>query len=299
MTLGAGALVLCSGTLAPGTSFADRLAAARDAGYQAVSMWGRDYDAARGAGLRDADMRAMLADHGLVVAEVDPVWSWTPGAAALHIPPEHDELGIFRYDVPAVFRIAEALGARSLNVVDVIGGTWGTEEGAEAFARLCDAAAERGLLVHLEWLAWSRVPDLETAWGLVRRADRPNGGLTVDTWHCARTGTTPAQLRALPGARVLAVQINDGPAQAEADLIDETMHRRLLPGNGAFDLAGYLGALRDTGAAAPVGVEVFSDDLHARDASVAARAGADAARAVLSAARWGDAVQPTAARTQR
>jgi sugar phosphate isomerase/epimerase len=297
--LGPDALVLCSGTLAPDTTFEDRLAAARDGGYQAVSMWGRDYDTARGGGRGDADIRALLADHGLAVAELDPVWSWTPGAAEVRIPAELDPLDVFHYDTPTLLRIAEAVGARSLNVVDIVGGTWGTEQGAEAFAHLCDQAAERGLLVHLEWLPWSRVPDLDAAWDIVRLADRPNGGLTIDTWHCARAGTTPAQLRALPGARVLALQVNDGPAQAEADLIDETMHRRLLPGSGAFDLIGYLGALRDIGASVPVGVEVFSDDLYARGATAAARVGAEAARAVLGTARWGQANQATEARTQR
>ncbi len=174
----------------------------------------------------------MLADHGLAVAELDPAWWWTPGAASFSIPPELDPIDVFRFDERELFRIGELVGARSLNAADVLGGNWGVEEAAAAFAALCDRAADHGLLVHLEWLAWSRIPDLATAWDVVRLADRPNGGLNVDTWHCARAGTTAEDLRAVPGERVLAVQLDDGPAEAEDDLVEATLHRRLLPGDG-------------------------------------------------------------------
>ena len=205
----------------------------------------------------------MIADHGLVVAELDPAWWWTPGAAGFSIPAELDPVDVFRHGEAELFRIAEVLGARSLNVADALGGRWSVDEGASAFAALCDRAAEHGLLVHLEWLAWSRVPDLATAWEIVRWADRPNGGLNVDMWHCARTGTTPEDLLAIPGERILAVQVDDGPALAEDDLVEATLHHRLVPGAGEFDLVGYLVALRTIAAVGPIGVEVFSDDLHA------------------------------------
>jgi sugar phosphate isomerase/epimerase len=117
-------------------------------------------------------------------------------------------------------------------------------------------------------------------------ADRPNGGLNVDTWHCARTGTAADDLRALPGERVLAIQLDDGPLLPEENLIDATLHDRVLPGEGEFDLAGYLGALRDIGVRCPVGVEVFSDSLHASGPRAAARAAADASAKVLSSVGW-------------
>jgi sugar phosphate isomerase/epimerase len=284
--LGAGDLVLCSGTIPRDTSFRDRLEAAAAAGYGGISLWGRDYERARADGHDDADIAKMLDDHGLVVAEIDPAWWWTPGAAHVRIPPELDTLAVFGHGESELLRIAEVVGARSLNAADVLGGPWSIEQGAEAFAQLCDRAAEHGLLVHLEWLAWSKVPDLSSAWQIVRLADRPNGGLNIDTWHCARTGVTPADPRTLPGARVLTIQLDDGPLAAENDLIHATLHERLLPGQGAFELAGYLGALADTGTGAPIGVEVFSDVLHASGARAAAQAAAQATRAVLGSSRW-------------
>ncbi len=286
MTLGPRDLVLCSGTLPRHTSFRERLAAASAAGYTAVSMWGRDYERARRDGHDDHEMRTMLDDHGLCVAEVDPAWWWTPGADAVVIAPELDPFDVFCHGADDLFGMAERLGARSLNAADVLGGRWTLAEAAEAFAALCDRAAEHGLLVHLEWLAWSRIPDLDSAWEVVRAAGRHNGGLNIDVWHCGRTGTTPDDLRALPGDRVLAIQLDDAPAAPEADLLEATLHERLLPGEGDLEVVGYLEAMRDMGVRAPVGVEVFSDSLHDRGATTAAAESARATRMVLAAARW-------------
>ncbi|HZU80452.1 MAG TPA: sugar phosphate isomerase/epimerase [Acidimicrobiales bacterium] len=274
-------LVLCAGTLPRGTSFRDRLRAASAAGFTGVSLWGRDVQAAVDDGLSFADMRALLDDHGLFVAEMDPAWWWLPGAADVHIPPEVDPLDVFRFGERELFDFAEALGARSLNAVDVFGGDWSVDAAAEAFAGLCTRAAERGLLVHIEWLAWSRIPDLATALRIVELAGAPNGGVNVDAWHVARAGTTLQELHSVPGALVLAVQLDDGPAEAEPDLMHATLHDRRLPGDGDFDLYGLLQVLHEIGSAAPIGVEVFSDELHRTGPDEAAARAAMATRALL------------------
>ena len=77
--LGPQDLVLCAGTI-PRASFAERVTAAAEAGFSGISLFLSDYRAARASGLSDADMRARLADHGLEIAELDPLMSWLPGA---------------------------------------------------------------------------------------------------------------------------------------------------------------------------------------------------------------------------
>jgi hypothetical protein len=79
---------------------------------------------------------------------------------------------------------------------------------------------------------------------------------------------------------VLGVQLDDGPAVAEPDLVAATLHDRALPGEGDFDLVPLCRAL--SGSPAPVGVEVFSDALHAIGAKGAASRAADATRALLA-----------------
>jgi sugar phosphate isomerase/epimerase len=281
VTLGAKDTVLCSGTLRTGITFRERLAATRAGGFTGLSLWGRDYQEARDEGLSDTDIRLLLADHGLSVAELDPAWWWLPGVSEIHIPPEHDGERIFAFGERELFAVAESMGARSLNAVDVFGGTWSPDEAAAAFAGLCDRAAEHDLLVHLEFLPWSRIPDLAAAWQVVREADRPNGGLMLDAWHYFRSGPDGTLLRSIPGASILGVQLCDAPAAAEANPLHATLHERLLPGDGELALGTLLADLRATGATAPIGVEVFSDELHALDPEAVGRSAGQSLRAVL------------------
>jgi sugar phosphate isomerase/epimerase len=230
------ATVLCAGTLGSGVPFLSRVAAARAGGFDHLSLWGRDYEDARNEGLSDRDLRTILDDAGLSVAELDPAWWWLPGAADVHIAPEHDSERIFSFGEAELFAVADALGARSLNAVDVFGGPWSLDDAAESFADLCRRADEHGLLVQLE--------------------------LAVDAWHYFRSGSaTGNTLRSVPGERIVGVQLCDAPAVAESDLLHATLHERLLPGQGELDLAGLLADLRATGTTAPIGVEVFSDAL--------------------------------------
>jgi sugar phosphate isomerase/epimerase len=63
------------------------------------------------------------------------------------------------------------------------------------------------------------------------------------------------------------------------------MHRRLLPGDGDGDVAGFVRLLDEIGAKAPIGVEVISDELAALAPEEAARRAGSATRAVLARAR--------------
>jgi sugar phosphate isomerase/epimerase len=281
VTLGARDTVLCSGTLRAGLSFRERVAAAGAGGFTGISLWGRDYQVARDEGLGDGDIRLLLDDHGLSVGELDPAWWWLPGASEIHIPPEHDHEQIFRYTEPELFAVADAVGARSLNAVDVFGGTWNLDEASAAFAGLCDRAADHGLLVHLEFLPWSRIPDLATAWQVVDAADRPNGGLMLDAWHYFRSAPDGELLRSIPGTSILWVQLSDAPATPEADPLHATLHERLLPGDGEFPLQTLLADLQATGCAAPLGIEVFSDVLHAQHPKEVGRRAGEALRRLL------------------
>jgi sugar phosphate isomerase/epimerase len=277
-------LVLCAGTVL-GTPFFERLAPARACGFAGVSMQPADYHALRGEGVSDAEIRARVADHGLQISEFDAVTTWFAG----HEPPAGWDpalAGMLRANTAgAVCQVAGSLGARSVTVVEFYGVPAAVDTAAAGFSDVCDRAADHGLLAHLEFLPWGGIPDLRTAWEIVRRADRANGGLLIDSWHLFRSGSTLAELAAVPGDKVLYVQIDDAPADAEADLSDETQHRRLLPGDGSFDLVGLVRTLDTIGSTAPIGVEVFSDELAGRPVDEVAQRCADASRSVLLAAR--------------
>jgi sugar phosphate isomerase/epimerase len=266
-----GDLVVTGSTLG-NPPFETLVRAAAEGGFKGLSLWPREsYFSAREAGFSDADLRTMLDDHGVVVNDVDALMLWLgAGEAPLPGPPE-DKL----------FEAGEALGARLLNVVMMSPGPASVELMAERFAGVADRAAEHGLRAHLEFVPFMAVPDATTAWRVVELAGRPNTGIMVDSWHCFRGATTEADLRAIPGDRVLGVQLNDAPAEPMENPIEETLHHRLLPGEGAIDLAGLVGLLRERGCPAPFTAEVFSDDLIASGTpfEIARRVG-DAMRAL-------------------
>ena len=83
----------------------------------------------------------------------------------------------------------------------------------------------------------------------------------------------------------MAVHVDDADAAPAGTLLDDTLHRRRVPGEGAFPLVDYVRMLDEIGVSAPFGVEVLSDELHALPAVEAARRAVDATRAVLAAAR--------------
>ena len=221
-------------------------------------------------------MRALLAEHGVVVAEIEVLNAWRPGVRVGRSAPSADE----------VFAVAAAVGARSICVVEGPGSPPPLDEAARIFGALCDRAADAGLLLHFEFWPGSAL-DLATASAIVAAADRPNGGLTVDTWHLARTTGGMDLLRTLPGRHVVALQLCDSPAVTgpEADYMTATMTQRLVPGDGALDLIGFLRTLDAIGCTAPVGVEIWSETLAAEPPrEVATRVGA-AMRALLAGGR--------------
>jgi sugar phosphate isomerase/epimerase len=274
--LGPDDLVLHAGTLRM-ASVAEKCAAALAGGFRALTLWPSDLERARGDGLGFADVRRMIADHGLVVADLDALLCWLPGE---EIPP-----GVPAAPEEDFYVIAERVGGRSLNVVQGFGTHVDLDRAAEALAGVCDRAREHGLLVTLEYLPWSGIPDAKTALAIVERAGRANATLMFDSWHTFRGPTDDAQLAALPGARIGSVQLNDAPAEPAADLVAETLSERLLPGAGAIPLARWLRILDRIGSRAPIGVEVFSQALDALPPVEVGRLCGEAVRRVLSAAR--------------
>lgn len=259
--LGRDDLVLCSGTLL-GHGLNGLVEGAVAGGFAGITLWPQDVAGARAAGLSDGEMRALVEDHGLVVADLDPLLDWTPQAL-----PRPGEAQITLAPEAEFYAMAETFGARSLNVAQGFGAELDLDRAAEDLAGVCDRAAEHGLLITVEFLPWSGIPTADVALDLVRRVGRPNATVMLDTWHWFRGGADLALLRALPADSIGGIQLNDAPADVPADLVTESMQARLMPGEGAIPLGDVLQILTEKGVQVPIGVEVF----HARHASLSAR----------------------------
>ncbi|HEY3263219.1 MAG TPA: sugar phosphate isomerase/epimerase [Pseudonocardiaceae bacterium] len=262
-------LVISSYTLGTEASFEERVRAAAAAGFAGIGLRAENYVDARRAGLDDAAMHAVLREHGMTVMEVEYLTGWGT---------EGDRDAAQQEKERTVFHLARTFGVGHLNAgllekppLDAV---------PAAFGALCRRAGE--LTVALEFMPYSGVPDLATAWAVVDRCGEPNSALLVDAWHWTRSRAAPDDLGPVPAERIVSIQLCDVAAEPMPVPRQESLHHRLPPGRGFGDVAGMLRALRDHGVRPVViAVEVISDELVARGVDGAARTVMAAAREVL------------------
>lgn len=259
--------------------FMDRLAYARAAGFDALSIFTEEWRGLMKGGMTPEQFRKQLADAGVTLTDFEGVMNWIPGRVSGASAEWSEQLD--RLTGENIFPLAVAAGAPTVLVGDMNPEPVDIDQAVAGFAALCDLAARHGLRVELEFMPFGGIPDLASAWEIVRRADRPNGGLLIDSWHFFRSNSSLDLLAKIPGDKIFAVQLNDAPAKGEADLLEETMHRRRLPGEGDFDLAGLIVALKRTGFPGPYGIESYSDDFAQRGGAEIAQRCATALDRVL------------------
>jgi 4-hydroxyphenylpyruvate dioxygenase len=139
-------------------------------------------------------------------------------------------------------------------------------------------AADRGLRIAYEALAWgTHVSTWDASWDAVRRADSPALGLCLDSFHVLSRGGNPAGFAAVPGEKLFFLQLADAP-QLRMDVLQWSRHHRLFPGQGAFDLPGFLAGVLAAGYTGPWSLEVFNDVFRQSDP---ARTAVDAMRSLL------------------
>jgi sugar phosphate isomerase/epimerase len=278
MTAGAG-LCLWAGSVQR-LDFDQRIEAAHAGGFDSTSLFPYEVHRARREGVTDAELRARFEDAGVRVAVIDPLARWLPTwSSPGDLPaddPAHGDLG-----PDEVFAMAVAFGADLISVLALYDPPVSAEVGGPAFAALCDRAAEHGLRLQLEFIPGTGIHDLTAAWEIVRAADRPNGGVLLDTWHFFRSDSSFDLLEELPADRIFGLQIEDAPAEFPADPAHESLHGRLLPGEGGLDLERFLATVADK---VPLltGPEVFSDQLGALPAAELGRRLGESTRAALA-----------------
>jgi sugar phosphate isomerase/epimerase len=266
-------LVVSSYTLGTEVGFEDRVRAAAAAGYEGIGLRAENYWDAQATGLDDTAIREIAARNGVPIREVEYITAWGT---------QDDRDAAQQEKERAVFHMARAFGVRHLNTglleklpLDVM---------TDAFAALCDRAGD-DLTVALEFMPYSGVPDLATAWQIIDDADRANSALIVDLWHWARAGTTPADLDPVPADRIVALQLCDVLEHPMQPPRAESLGHRLPPGQGYGNAVGLVRALRDKGVQPRVvTAEVISNELVSRGVDTAAHTTANAAREVLRAA---------------
>jgi 4-hydroxyphenylpyruvate dioxygenase len=139
----------------------------------------------------------------------------------------------------------------------------GIDRAAADFRELGERAKARGLRVGFEALAWGKhVSDYRDAWEIVRRADHPNIGIILDSFHILAPGFPTSAIPSIPGDRIFLVQLADAP-QLELDVLSWSRHHRSFPGQGDLPVGDFMEALAATGYRGPLSLEIFNDEFRA------------------------------------
>jgi sugar phosphate isomerase/epimerase len=257
-------------------SFEDRCRAAAAGGFAGLGIAPRTYRTAREEGRSDADLRAMLAEHELVLAELEPGRFSGP---------------LLDSTLDEIVDIAGALGGCD-HAFFIAGADSTVEDSAQAFARACDRLAPLGMRVGVEFMPIPTVSALHTlrdAERMLDLVDRPNSGVIVDTYHFVNSGADWEALEGFDGERVVAIQFTDGAVPPVVDdYIQDSIRHREPPGEGAFPLDRFIRTLDRIGNVGPWEVEVIDDDMAVLDPETRGRRLGESTRAVLTAARTGN-----------
>jgi sugar phosphate isomerase/epimerase len=260
----------------PATSpvpMAERVAAVADAGYCGFGLIVDDLAVVRDTIGYDG-LRNLAADHGLTHIEIELLERWW-------IP--RGEPGNTYATRDLLLDAADTLRPGFIKIGSQNGPTIDDPDRLVAPLRdLADQATERGTRVAIETMPFSAITTVPMGAEIVTAAQHPAAGLVVDAWHVFRADTSLDELdRKLKPHHIFGVELNDAAPDVVGTLFEDTVDRRLLCGEGCFDLAGLVALLRGKGFDGPWGVEILSTSFRQLPVAHAVKLAAESARAVL------------------
>lgn len=205
----------------------ETICAAATGGFDAVGLW---VEPESWTAATTRDCRAALADSGLELLDVEVIWIKPDGDIAAH---------------KAVIDIGAELGAKHVLCVSSDPDMDAT---AVALADLCRHAEDSKIRVALEFGIFTEVKNLTMAMAVLDRVAHPLRALLIDPIHVDRSGTTAAQIAAIPRELIPYAQFCDAPAKRPDpgnfdEIITDAIDLREQCGEGELDLAEIYSAL--------------------------------------------------------
>jgi sugar phosphate isomerase/epimerase len=137
---------------------------------------------------------------------------------------------------------------------------------ARDLRKLAMMALPYGIRIAYEGLSWGRhINDVVGAWRVVERADAPNLGIGIDSFHSFATRTPTETLADVDPDSIYLVQLADFMWQeirSVEERIQTARHFRVFPGEGVHsdELRGLVVELDRMGYRGDYSFEVFNDD---------------------------------------
>jgi len=150
---------------------------------------------------------------------------------------------------------------------------------ARDLRKLAVLAIPCGIRIAYEALSWGRnISELPAAWDVVRRADAPNLGVGLDSFHCLATKMPLQDLDAVDVRKIFLVQLSDfmwRDVRSSKERIETARHFRVFPGEGVHsaEIEDMVRHLVARGYRGDFSFEVFNDDyVQLKPSFVASRA---------------------------
>jgi len=234
-----------------------KLRAIRDVGFSQVMLSARDL-AGHAEGI-DAAVQA-VRDSGLRVTGFQVLRDFEGLSGHLHD---------YKIDMAkAMLEMCSAVGSRVLLVCSSTSthASADPDVAARDLRKLAMLALPLGIKVAYEGLSWGRsINEFTTAWDVVCRADAPNLGIGIDSFHIVATQTPLDDLELLDPDKIFLVQLadfmwNEVPSYEER--MNTARHFRVFPGEGVHSeqLAELVMRLDRMGYRGDYSFEVFNDD---------------------------------------
>lgn len=241
-----------------------------------------------------AALKQMLAEHNVQFGHYDGFTDWAPIRYSSDLPLEAQ--AVFDFSADQVLRFCEELG------ISAICATAGFSQAAaqngplnlnclaDHFAQFCEKASRCGVRVDLEFIPFWGIPDIATAWDIVKLSEAKNAGILLDTWHFLRGNADFATLESLPNNAITTVQLADSPAftgeRSLTQLLEECLQFRLPPGQGQLPLLRVLQIVKSQTNVCSLGPEIFSNVLDQQDPERVARSLNTCVQDLLALADW-------------
>ncbi len=251
-------------TVCMGGTLEVKLAAAARAGFRTIEIFENDLTFFSG---KPREVRAMADDLGLEIVGLQPMRDFEGMPEPMRA--RNFERAQRKFD------LMDELGTKMLcicsNVAEESLGD--VARSADDLAELADLAAQRGFRIGFEALAWGRhVHDWMQAWELVKRADRQNLGIVLDSFHIFARKNPIAPIAQIPGDRIALVQVADAPGIL-MDSMSLSRHHRCFPGQGDWPITDFLDLCINTGYRGAISLEIFNDQFRGAPAASIARDG--------------------------
>jgi sugar phosphate isomerase/epimerase len=244
-------------TISLAGTLSQKLAAVREAGFSQIMLMARDL-VGHAEGVDDAVR--VVKESGLRVTGFQVLRDFEGLPGNLHA---------YKIDVAkSMLEMCAAVGAKVLLICSSTSThASGNPEGiARDLRKLAMLALPLGIRIAYEGLSWGRhINEFTTAWDVVYRADAPNLGIGIDSFHAFATKTALEDLDMLDPAKIFLVQLADfmwNEIPSVEERINTARHFRVFPGEGVHSeqLAELVMRLDRLGYRGDYSFEVFNDD---------------------------------------